>query len=46
MTDAYTKKQLRILAAEYIMLAVEIESEEARAYPIRVESGGFPKVGG
>jgi len=29
MTDDYTKEQLRILAAEYTMRAVEIESEEA-----------------
>jgi hypothetical protein len=30
MTDAYTKEQLRILAAKYTMRAVEIESDEAR----------------
>jgi hypothetical protein len=28
MTDTYTQEQLQVLAAEYIMRAVEIENEE------------------
>jgi hypothetical protein len=28
MTDSYTQDQLRVLAADYIMQAVEIENEE------------------
>jgi hypothetical protein len=35
MTDTYTQEQLRILAAKYMMRAVEIESDEARN-PVRL----------
>jgi predicted neutral ceramidase superfamily lipid hydrolase len=46
-----TKKESSIseitkVHARVVQSSDDLTAAEARAYPIRVESGGFPKVGG